>query len=200
MRAAPAADGAARAERLAAELAAADARIARAATGLGPLQLQWRPPEGGWGIGDVLEHLVASNEDYLVRLRVLVAEGARGTGASVAANRPRGGADGWRPSLMGGFLARSLRAPRKLPAPKIWRPASAPRADALERFLAGEREVARLLRDSLDLDWRRTRLASPVSRLVRLNLGDAFEVIAAHSSRHAGQIERLRARADFPKP
>jgi hypothetical protein len=192
-------DGAARVERLVAELAAADARIAQAAGGLAPLQLQWRPPEGGWGIGDVLEHLLASNEDYLARLRVLVAEGARGTGAPVRADRPGGGADGWRPSLMGGFLARSLRATRKLPAPKIWRPASAPRADALERFLAGEREIARLLRDSLDLDWRRTRLASPVSRLVRFNLGDAFEILAAHSSRHAGQVERVRARRDFPE-
>ena len=195
MRAASVADGAARAERLAAELSAADARIARAAGGLGPLQLQWRPPEGGWGVGDVLEHLVASNEDYLVRLRALVAEGAR---AAVRAARPGGGADGWRPSLIGGFLARSLRAPRRLPAPKIWRPSSAPRADALERFLAGEREIARLLRESLDLDWRRTRFASPVSRLVRLSLGDAFEVLAAHSARHAGQIERVRARGDFP--
>lgn len=194
----PVADGAARAERLVAELAAADARIARAAGGLGARQLQWRPPGGGWGIGDVLEHLVASNEDYLARLRPLVADGARGTGAAVRAVQPGGGADGWRPSLMGGFLARSLRAPRRLPAPKRWRPASAARADALERFLAGEREVARLLRASLDLDWRRTRLASPVSRLVRLNLGDAFEVIAAHSSRHAGQLERVRAGGDFP--
>lgn len=179
--------------RLLAELEAADARITRAAGGLPPLQLQWRPPEGGWGIGDVLEHLVVSNDDYLARLRPLVTDGRGRTAAA-----PGRGAEGWRPSLMGGFLARSLRAPRKLPAPKIWRPAREPGADALERFLRGEHEVAELLRASVALDWRRTRLSSPVSRLVRLNLGDAFEVTAAHVTRHAGQIERIRSHASFP--
>ena len=180
-------------ERLLGEIGEADARIARAAGGLSVHQLQWRPPEGGWGIGDVLEHLVVSNEDYLVRLRRLVHEGA-----GRAAGAPGRGADGWRPSLMGGFLARSLRAPRKLPAPKIWRPAQEPGADALERFLRGERELADLLRASVALDWRRTRLSSPVSRLVRLNLGDAFEIAAAHVTRHAGQVERIREHAGFP--
>ena len=179
--------------RLLAELEAADDRISRAARGLSLRQLQWRPPEGGWGIGDVLEHLVVSNDDYLMRLRRRVREGA-----GRAAGVPGRGADGWRPSLMGGFLARSLRAPRRLPAPKIWRPAQDPGADALERFLRGERELADLLRASVALDWRKTRLSSPVSRLVRLNLGDAFEIAAAHVTRHAGQIERIRAHAEFP--
>ena len=182
--------------RLLAELAAADARIARAAGGLSPQQLQWRPPEGGWGVGDVLEHLVASSDDYLARLRLLVRE--RGRGSRAAAGAPGSGAHDWRPSLMGGFLARSLRAPRKLPAPKVWRPARQPGADALERFLARERELADLLGASLALDWRRTRLSSPVSRLIRLNLGDAFEIAAAHVTRHAGQVERVRQHASFP--
>ena len=185
-------------DRLLAELADADARISRAAGGLGAHQLQWRPPEGGWGIGDVLEHLVAANEDYLRRLRVLVLEGTRGAGGAVRASSAGRGFDGWRPSLIGGFLARSMRAPRKLPAPKIWRPAVEPGSDALDRFLAGERELADLLRASTALDWRRTRLSSPVSRLVRLNLGDVFDVSAGHVTRHAGQIERVRQHHEFP--
>ena len=182
------------ADRILRELAGADARIGRAAGGLAPLQLQWRPPEGGWGIGDVLEHLVASHDDYLVRLRALVRQGDGAARAAVAG----GGPDGWKPSLMGGLLARSMRAPRKVKAPKIWRPVSEPGADALDRFLARDRELADLLRASLDLDWRRTRLSSPVSRLIRMNLGDAFDVAAAHVTRHAGQIERVRAHVAFP--
>ena len=184
-------------ERLLGEMAAADTRIAAAAGTLTLQQLQWRPPEGGWGVGDVLEHLVVSNADYLRVLRVLVGEHDRNAGAARRA-APGSGPDRWRPSLMGGFLARSLRARRKLPAPRAWRPVVEPRADALDRVLDGEREIADLLRGSLSLDWRRTRLASPVSRLIRINLGDAYEILAAHVTRHAAQLERARNRADFP--
>jgi hypothetical protein len=178
---------------LIADLAAADARIEQAARPLDAARLGWHPPEGGWSIADVLEHLCISNDDYLAKLRPLV----NGGGARRAA-RAGAGAEEWRPSFFGGFLARSLGAPRKLPAPKMWRIERAPRANVLDEFLAREREIAQLLRASTAFDWRRTRLASPVSRLIRLNLGDAFAVLAVHSARHAGQIERVRAHPAFP--
>ena len=180
-------------DELLAALAAADARIERVARPLDAGRLGWRPPEGGWSIAEVLEHLCISNDDYLAKLRPLLSGGGARRAAVAGA-----GAGGWRPSLFGGFLARSLQSPRKLPAPKIWRIDRAPRPGVLDEFLAREREIARLLRASTDFDWRRTRLASPVSRLIRLNLGDAFAVLAVHSARHAGQIERVRAHPAFP--
>jgi hypothetical protein len=34
--------------------------------------------------------------------------------------------------------------------------------------------------------------SSPVSPLIRLNLGDAFRVLVVHCHRHLGQVERTR--------
>ena len=106
----------------------------------------------------------------------------------------------WRPSFMGRLLVHSLRSPRKLPAPRMYRPAPDPRARVVDQFMLRQRELVELLNASAGLDWRRVRTASPVSPLIRLNLGDCFTVLVVHAQRHLGQIERLESRADFPVP
>src|SRR5688572_10484254 len=80
------------------------------------LQIGWRPPDGGWSIAQVFEHLIISDSLYLPKFRDLIETGVRG-------NTP------WRPSLMGGFITRSVSptTPRKTPSPGVFRPAE-PRA------------------------------------------------------------------------
>ena len=104
------------------------ARIGALARPLTEARLRWRPPEGGWGIADVLEHLCISDDSYLVKLRALLPSGA-----------PVVVPAGWRPSLAGRLLVGSLRNPRKLPAPKMYRPPSAPRDGVLDDWLARAR-------------------------------------------------------------
>lgn len=166
------------------------ARRVRALAGrMDDSRLHWYPPGGGWSMGQVLEHLCVSDEDYLVRLRDLVAR--------PDAPRAAPGAE-WRPSLMGRFLVSSLERPRKLPAPRRWIPPLMPRPDVLEAYLARQDELLGLLDRGGALDWRRVRTSSPVSPLIRLNLGDCFTLLAVHGRRHLGQMERLAARPDFP--
>jgi hypothetical protein len=175
-----------------AELVATDARLQAVAGALGPRALHWKPPSGGWSIGQVLEHLVVSTDDYLGPMRRVIEQ---------AREQARGAPDAdpvWRPSLMGGFLARALRAPRKLPAPRSWAPPLTPRAEVLETFRARLRDTAALLERARPLEWSRLRLSSPITRLVRLNLGDCFSITIAHAHRHARQIERIRTSPGFP--
>ena len=81
-----------------AQLGAVGQRVGELAGGLRRPQLDWSPPDGGWGVGQVLEHLCVANDSYLGRLRSKLAR----------APRLLPGADPvWRPSLMGGWLARS---------------------------------------------------------------------------------------------
>jgi hypothetical protein len=54
------------------------------------------------------------------------------------------------------------------------------------------------VRRAATLDWRRTRTTSPISPLIRLNLGDCFTILVVHAQRHLGQIDRLRGRSDYP--
>jgi hypothetical protein len=157
---------------------------------LGSRALSWAPPDGGWSIGQVLEHLVVAADSYLTPMRRLITDGPASKGA---ADDPL-----WRPSLMGGFLAKSLRSPRKLPAPRAYVPTLVPRANVLEEFRGRQRDTALLLDRARALYWNRIRLTSPVSRWIRLNLGDCFAITVAHARRHLGQIERIRERPEFP--
>lgn len=175
------------ADPLAARLAAVAARAHAACDDLTPEELARVPAPGAWSIATVLEHLVLGDGLYLAPMRAKATDArARGRFADGAA---------WRPSLLGGLLERAVRpgAPRKLRAPRALEPGPRPRPSVLAAFLVQLGEIAALVAASADLDWTRVRLSSPVNRLVRMNLGDAFHVLASHAERHLDQIERARA-------
>jgi hypothetical protein len=146
--------------------------------------LEWTPPDGGWSIAQVFEHLCVANDSYLATLRDLV-ERAPASGDAADAT--------WRASLMGRLLTRAMVSPRKLPAPKAWRPTLAPRPNVISAFLEHQREIAALINRSTRTRWQRVRLASPVSSLIRMNIGDAFTVLVRHEERHFEQIDRVLA-------
>ena len=163
-------------------------RIRETLSGVGPDVMVRRPASGGWSVAEVLEHLIISADSYLDAVRRLTREnaGSRADPTTV-----------WKPSLMGGLLTGSLRNPRRLPAPGLYKPGPQPRAGVLDEFLRRQEEAGRLIVDAGVLDWRRTRMRSPVLPIIRMNLGDALTVLVVHAERHAGQIERvLRAVGD----
>lgn len=152
------------------------------------LQLGWRPPTGGWSIAEVLEHLLLTDESYVHELRRVIAHARQATSPN------------WTPSWAGGILVRSL-APdntRKYQAPTRWRPGPQPRAHPVQAYIALREELIELIRQADGKDLRRTKLSSPVSRLIRMNLGDAFMAMVVHTRRHLGQIERIKAQPEFP--
>ncbi|CAN5569723.1 DinB family protein [soil metagenome] len=159
---------------------------------LAAAQLRWPPPSGGWSIAQVFEHLVTSHTGYLEKLPEVI-DAARERGDRAARGE-------WRPSLAGGFLLRSVdpKNERRGPSPRSWRPGTEPRADAVEAFLHTQEELTALLHRAEGLDLNRIRTSSPVSKLIRLNLGDCFAILAAHGQRHMRQVERIRRSGGFP--
>jgi hypothetical protein len=158
-------------------------RIRDAVSGLSPDALSRRPATGGWSIAEVLEHLIVSADSYLEAVRPLVQ--GRKSAASDESTM-------WKPSLMGGLLVRSFRSPRKMPAPKIYRPGRSPRPRTLEEFVKRQEDVGRLIAEASTVNWRSVRMSSPVLPIVRMNLGDALGVLVTHAERHAAQIERVK--------
>jgi hypothetical protein len=143
-------------------------------------QLDWCPPDEGWSASQIFEHLCIANDSYLATLYDLVPESRTGFGAANTF---------WKPSLAGKLLVRSMESPRKVRAPKIWHPGPTPRPNVISEFIRRQYDIEDLLRRSLAYDWRKLRLASPVSKLIRLNIGDAFTVLVRHEQRHLRQIE-----------
>ena len=171
---------------LLAAMHALDERAVELERGADGTALDWQPPDGGWSAGQVFEHLCVANDSYLVALRRILAGGsAGGSRGAVEAS--------WRPSFAGRLLVRSMESPRKLPAPKIWRPAPTPRPNVIVEFLERQREIESLIERSRSIEWRRVRLASPISGFIRMNGGDAFTLLVRHAERHFRQIDRVLA-------
>lgn len=162
---------------------------------LSAAQLAWLPPGGGWSVAQVYEHLVLAHASYRETLHALLDRAAAAVAPGATVMPP---AAAWRPSLVGGWLARSLEKPGRLPAPGIYRPGPTPRADVLGAYLAALDTTGALLERSVGLEWQRLRLASPVSPLFRMNAGDAFTVMANHDTRHRAQVERVLRHPAFP--
>ena len=161
-------------------------RITDIARPLDPEQLLRRPPDGGWSVGHVLEHLCVTSELYEPPLRALLRTARTDAAAPLRE---------WKPTLMGGFMVRTFEKPAKLPTPKSMVPAATPRGGVVEAFLAHLDAQTRLLDDASGLDWRRLRMASPAVPvpLKVFNLGDVLVILVAHAERHARQMERVAA-------
>jgi hypothetical protein len=165
-------------------------KVRRLTDDLDETQLSWRPPDGGWSVSLILEHLCLGAESYL---------GSAQTAAALP-TAPKTGPDAkWQPSLGGQFLLMALRSPLKLPAPGALQPVKGPRPGVRAEFLRFHGALSQLLESTGGLEWKKIEIPSPVSRLLSLNMGDAFIILVKHAQRHLGQMERLLAGPGFPR-
>jgi hypothetical protein len=49
------------------------------------------------------------------------------------------------------------------------------------------------------VDLNRIKVRSPITPLVRFNLGDALTLQVVHAQRHLAQARRVREHAEFPQ-
>jgi hypothetical protein len=160
-------------------------RTAALARPLDPERLVRRPPNGGWSVGQVLEHLCVTSELYEPPIRKLLGAARRDAAAAL---RP------WKPTLFGKLTVKMFERPMRMTTPKRMAPAASPRGGVVESYLAHQRALDALLDEASAFDWRRLRLSSPVVKLpLRFNLGDVFSILVVHAERHARQMERVVA-------
>lgn len=153
-------------------------------------QLAWPPPTGGWSIRQIFEHLCIANDSYIGPMDRLLAK--------AKANGDKARAATWRPTVMGNFLVRSFRSPKRMPTPKMYRPGPSVRDAVINAFLARQEAITNLLDRAADVIWQEVRMGSPVTSLIRLNLGDGFTILVVHAERHFEQIERIQSQSGFP--
>lgn len=159
-----------------------------------PEQMGLRSPSGGWSVGQVFEHIDKSGRLYTTRIDALI-DTARTQGKT----HPRQ----WKPSLIGGAIARSLvptaTTPRK--TFHVFEPPDESRPNAIQEVIEMHEQIARQIWKADGLDLRAVRLSSPVSPLLRLNLGDAFAILVYHGQRHLLQVDRIiQARSSGAPP
>jgi hypothetical protein len=164
--------------------------------GLGAAQLAWRPGPGRWSVAEAVAHLNLTGRHYLDAVAHALADA-----------RARGLADrgDWRPSLVGRVMIYGTEPPPRfrVPAPPIFRaPKGAPPPDGARELVTWKRlhlEIEERIREAAGLDLRRARVVSPVTRWVRMNVGDALAMVLSHERRHLWQIGRIKETEGFPR-
>ena len=163
------------------------------AADLSEAQLNWKPSAEQWSIAQCLEHLAVATSGFEKYFDKAL-EGAR-------KKQPVPNPPAYKPSLLGGWLAKQVspEGERKLPAPKIFRPADSSNIQkSLDTFLNEQARFLAFVRKCNGIDYNKTRIRSPVTPLMRYSLADAFVITVLHGQRHLGQARRVRERPEFP--
>ena len=170
--------------RLIDELHAVDRRASDLTRDLSSTQLNWKPTEGSWSIGQCLDHLLVANDVYLPA----IAEALENRRPSPVQSITPGWFGGWfirnyiEPSSGGG----TARAPRKIA------PSAQVDASVLDRFLQSNEVARNLVRRASAYDVNRIRFRNPFIPLLRFTVGTGLEIVSGHQRRHLLQAERIK--------
>jgi len=156
-------------------------------------QMNWKPSEGEWSIGQCFDHLIISNRPF-VPLFEEILSGRR---------RPRL----WErvpllPRLFGRLLIDTLRpdSGRKVKARPAFSPSRSYIAPAIiAAFLEQQDRLLRLMEASRGLDLDRVTITSPVVRFVTYSLMDACRIIVVHEQNHFVQATQVIRSPGFPE-
>ncbi len=156
--------------------------------------LNWKPSAEKWSIAQCLEHTLKAVVEYGEMIEPAVQQARAKTPTANIQVAPRY-------SFVGKMVLLIVEptAKRKVPAPKSFKPAQSDIGDdILDRFLKSHEKISELVVEADGLDINRWKLSTPEVRIIRINMSDAFEILASHAERHIGQAERVRESEGFP--
>jgi hypothetical protein len=162
--------------------------------GMTASQFNWRPAPRRWSVGQCLEHVVLTARLYPEPVGRMIGE---------ARIRQARGERPYRQGLLARWLISSREPPPglRVRSPRRVEPKRDLDMGAVTRaFMDVHGQLASLvaLADGVSLD--RARMTSPFLPLLKLTLGQAFEVNLAHARRHLWQARQVIKEPRFPAP
>jgi len=178
--------------RLTSDIDSADSRARAIAEDLSTAQLNWRPSDQAWSIGQCLEHLAISNEVYTKPI------------AEALASAPSGSADDISPGWFGRWFIRTYIEPttqkRRYRAPKKAAPVTEQLdSSILNRFIASNAAIREVASRARRCDVNRVRFTNPFVPVIRFTVGTGLHILARHNHRHLLQAERVKQGSGFPR-
>ncbi len=154
-------------------------------------QINWKPSETGWSVGQCFEHLIRTNELFYGKLDE-IADG----------KQKNSFLENWSPlssvwaSLLIGSLKKDSRK-FKAPSQKIVPPSTVD-AGIVEKFVSHQSKLIGKIQRTESADWNKIKITSPFMKLMTYKLADGFQVIVEHEKRHFRQAERVTQSDGFP--
>lgn len=154
--------------------------------GLDEATFNWRPTPSQWSIEECLAHLIiVGNQE----VRALEAGIQRGKERGLTGDGP------FSYGPVERYVVGQTEPPVRNPihAPQRFRPLHGqPITGVLPTFLHLQSQLMMQAETAKGLDLRRVKIATPISRFLRLSLGAMLAQIAAHERRHIEQARRVR--------
>lgn len=145
--------------------------------------LNIRPSTGWWSVGQIAEHLVVTHRLYFDEMEEAVAKSPKRASADAE----------HRPTFFGKFLVKNVGPGANSPAPRIFWPSEHPPVDIMATLKSDHQRLMDMINRSADLDLNAVKMPSPVSKLIKMNLGDSLLMHAIHGERHIQQMLELLA-------
>jgi hypothetical protein len=160
--------------------------------GLSTAQLNWKPSEQQWSVGQCFDHLIVTNRCFFPDME------------RVAAGKYRSSLWG-RVSPLSGFFARLIlkaldpEKGRKTKAPRVFEPAKSDvAADVIEQFATHQTELSTRMLATTGADLRGLKITSPVAAVATYSILDAYRIVVAHERKHFEQAQRVTRAEGFP--
>ena len=173
------------------ELDDADRRADSLARGLSAEQLNWKPADHLWSVGQCLQHLCAATEVYLPPI------------ARALDDQPHSPVQEITPGWLGRWFIRAYIEPsarsRRARAPRKIAPGQHIDPAVLDRLLRSNDVARDLVRRAAAYDVNRIRFRNPFVPLLRFTVGTGLEIVWRHERRHLLQAERIRHDPAFPE-
>jgi DinB family protein len=156
-------------------------------------QINWKPGEDQWSIGQCFDHLIKTNSTYFPLLDGVVEGGKKNT---FWESMP------FFPSFFGKLFIKSLdpKNKQKFKAPDKFKPSSSSIDEKVIRFFAdNQKRLIDYMKATEKMDLLRIVVSSPASSLITFSLMDAYTILITHEKRHFQQAKRVLESSGFPK-
>lgn len=158
--------------------------------GLTEAQFNWRPEPGQWSIEECLAHLTMVGQWEVRAIEEAIDQG-RQEGRTGSGPFRYGAID--RLVLDLTAVGRDGKPRRRFPAPRRFVPVHGQPLTAIVPTFQHLQRQFHIQMDRADgLDLARVKVATPISRFLKLSLGAMFEQAIAHEQRHLAQAGRVR--------
>ena len=155
-------------------------------------QINWKPSEKVWSVGQCFEHLIVTNNLYFPNIQKVI----DGTHRNNFFSKILFATD-----LIAVLMRNSLNPDqkRKMKTFKIFEPAASGVSETMiTDFAENQRKLIEMAKAVENLDIHKIKISEPVGAALNLRLDDAFEILAMHEKRHFKQAERVLQTSGFP--
>ena len=156
------------------------------------LQINWKPSEERWNVGECIEHLVITQNLYNSKIKEL----------QPLFETSDKGEFKFKHTFSGRMILKYVDpdSDTRSKTFKVFKPASKKINTSIFGSFCEEVEMMISFAEYMHgIDLTKLKISSPITKLLKMNVGDALLINLYHNRRHLNQAEKILNNTNFPK-